>query len=217
VPRRRADGARLAFCAAAVHGAAMTNDIGRFLGQFLAAPRSVGALLPSSPALAAAMVAPIDFGTAPTVVEFGPGTGAFTAAILARMGGRGRYVGIELNPLFCRHLAARFPGTDFVEGSVADLAALMATKNISRIDAIVCGLPWASLPVALQARVFDAIGDLLADDGVFCTFAYVQGLVLPGAWALRRALRARFARVAQSAVVWRNVPPAFVYYCRQMK
>jgi phospholipid N-methyltransferase len=190
------------------------NQTVSFVRQFLAAPRSVGAILPSSPALAATMLAPIDLSAAPTIVEFGPGTGPFTAPILAGLGGRGRYVGIELNPAFCRHLASRFPAADFALGSVADLAPIMAARGITRIDAIVCGLPWASLPLALQDQVFDAMTQLLAPEGTFATFAYVQGLMLPGAWALRRALRAHFSSVIRSPIVWRNMPPGLVYWCK---
>jgi phospholipid N-methyltransferase len=193
----------------------MKGDACSFLAQFLAAPRSVGAVWPSSPALAAAMLAPVDLAGAPTIVEFGPGTGAFTAPILAGLQGRGRYVGIELNPAFHQRIAARFPHAEFAQGSVADLAAIAARRGITRIDAIVCGLPWATLPVALQDQVFDAMDDLLAAGGMFVTFGYLQSLPLPGARALRRSLTARFADVKRSPVVWRNIPPAFAYYCRK--
>jgi len=67
-----------------------------FLRQFITSPRSVGAILPSSAALAEAMVAPIDFAKGPTIVEFGPGTGAFTRTIAQRLRPPGRYLGIEL-------------------------------------------------------------------------------------------------------------------------
>ena len=195
----------------------MSGDARRFLTQFLAAPRSVGALLPSSPALARAMLAPIPTDQSVTIVEFGPGTGPFTGEIARKISASSKYIGIELNPEFHRLLTARFPTFDFAQGSVADLRAIMATRGVTQIDAIVCGLPWASLPVALQSSVFDAIGDLLAPDGAFMTFAYVQGLALPGARALRVSLRARFANVTSSPIVWRNLPPALVYYCRGLR
>lgn len=185
-----------------------------FLRQFARAPRSVGAILPSSAALAAAMVAPVDFAANPTIVEFGPGTGAFTRTIAQRLRPQGRYLGIELNAAFCDTLRSEFPAQTFVHGSVADLTAILATHGIARVDAIVCGLPWASLPIALQERVFDEIDRALVPGGVFMTFAYVHGLLLPGAWALRRRLQRSFAAVTHSPIVWANVPPAFAYICR---
>ena len=163
------------------------------------------------------MLAPIDFATARTIVEFGPGTGAFTREIAKRLSPGCRYLGIELNPHFARELAAAFPLLTFVHGSVVDLADILATQGIKAIDAIVCGLPWATLPISLQARVFAAIDRALAPGGVFVTFGYLQSLVLPGAWALRRRLRHAFAQVEHSPVVWGNVPPAFAYICRKEK
>ena len=186
-----------------------------FLRQFVRSPRTVGAVMPSSASLARAMLAPIDFAAARTIVEFGPGSGAFTGEIAKRLKPGCRYLGIELNPAFVRTLALAYPGLAFVHGSVADLARILALQGIETIDAIVCGLPWATLPVSLQERVFAAIDDVLVPGGVFVTFGYVQSLVLPGAQALRRRLRHGFAEVARSPVVWRNVPPAFAYICRR--
>ena len=88
-------------------------------------------------------------------------------------------------------------------------------QGIGAIDAIVCGLPWATLPISLQESVFAAMDRALVPGGVFVTFGYLQSLVLPGAWALRRRLRRSFADVSHSPVVWGNVPPAFAYICRK--
>ena len=193
----------------------MTRPAALLLRQFVQSPRTVGAVLPSSAALARAMLTPIDFASARTIVEFGPGTGAFTRHITARLAPGCRYLGIELNPEFVRGLAKAFPSLAFVHGSVADLTQILATQGIGPVDAIVCGLPWATLPISLQETVFAAIDLALAPGGVFATFGYLQSLVLPGAWALRRRLRRNFAEVGRSPVVWGNVPPAFAYICRK--
>jgi phospholipid N-methyltransferase len=193
----------------------MTARTGLFLRQFARAPRSVGAIAPSSAALARAMLAPIDFATARTIVEFGPGTGAFTRAVAKRLAPGCRYLGIELNPAFVRTLAATFSDLAFVGGSVADLTPILAAQGIDSIDAIVCGLPWATLPIGLQEQVFGATDRALAPGGLFVTFGYLQSLVLPGARALRRRLHHSFAQVDRSPVVWGNVPPAFAYICRK--
>jgi phospholipid N-methyltransferase len=67
----------------------------------------------------------------------------------------------------------------------------------------------------LQRDILKAAHDSLSDDGVFVTFAYLQGFALPPAWRFRSLLRGLFSEVKQSDVVWRNVPPAFVYRCRK--
>ena len=108
------------------------------------------------------MLAPVDFRSARAVVEFGPGTGAFTRPIADRLQPHTRYLGIELNPIFCRTLAHGFPRLEFVHGSVADLTRILAQQGVTEVDAIVCGLPWASLPIALQEQVFAAMDHALA-------------------------------------------------------
>jgi phospholipid N-methyltransferase len=192
----------------------MTGTARLFLRQFVRSPRTVGAILPSSTALARVMLAPIDFTAAGAVVEFGPGTGAFTREIAARLAPGCRYLGIELNQHFVGELTREFPRLAFVHGSVTDLAKILAEYRIGAVDAIVCGLPWATLPVSLQETVFSAMRTALRPQGLFVTFGYLQSLVLPGAQALRRRLRREFADVVQTSPVWGNVPPAFAYICR---
>jgi phospholipid N-methyltransferase len=193
----------------------MTRTTTLFLRQFVKSPHTVGAMIPSSPALARAMLAPIDFAAVRTIVEFGPGTGALTREIAARLPPQCRYLGIELNARFIHSLAAAFPRLDFAHGSAADLAQILAVRGAGPVDAIVSGLPWATLPISLQDRVFAAMEVALAPGGLFVTFGYFQSLVLPGAWALRRRLARSFAAVRRSPVVWGNVPPAFAYICRR--
>ena len=186
-----------------------------FIGQIMGAPRAVGAVLPSSRALGEAMVEPIDFAKAKVIVEFGAGTGALTHAIAARLTPAHRYLGIELNAAFVEHLRQEFPKLTFVAASVEDLDSILAQHGIEAIDAIVCGLPWASLPLVVQERAFGHVGRVLVKDGLFITFAYLQGLPLPTARALRQRLGAMFSKVSRTRIVWGNVPPAFAYVCRK--
>ena len=186
-----------------------------FLSEFLRSPRAVGAVLPSSSGLAEAMVAPVDFTTALDIVEFGPGTGSFTAQIAERLTPRHRYIGIEANAQFCQHLAAEFPALHFVNTGAERLAEVLAENGMAAADAVVSGLPWASLTIELQNAIFAQMGRCLHAGSLFVTFAYLQGLCLPGAWALRRRLQREFSQVTRTPVIWTNVPPAFTYICRK--
>jgi phospholipid N-methyltransferase len=49
----------------------------------------------------------------------------------------------------------------------------------------------------------------------FATFAYSHAAWMPPARKFRELLDSRFSQVETSKVVWRNVPPAFVYRCRK--
>jgi phospholipid N-methyltransferase len=70
-----------------------------FLQSFLREPASVGALSPSSKALARTMIEGFALKSADTVVELGPGTGAFTAPIREQIGRHTTFLTMELAPL----------------------------------------------------------------------------------------------------------------------
>jgi phospholipid N-methyltransferase len=203
----------LAFRARIRKALPLQGDLLKFLTQFRRTPRSIGAIVPSSDALAQAMVGPIDFAKARTVVEFGPGTGVMTAAILKHLGPEAKYVGIEINETFHRTLTLRYPTLQFFNRGAQDVTDILSELGIEDCDAIVCGLPWASLPIELQGRIMGGIMQVLRPGGVFVTFAYLQGLLLPAAGLLRRRLKAEFVRVETTKIVWANVPPAFAYVC----
>jgi phospholipid N-methyltransferase len=57
----------------------------KFLGAFLREPFTVGSCWPSSSALSRALVGGCEFKPGDTVVELGPGTGAFTELLLERL------------------------------------------------------------------------------------------------------------------------------------
>jgi len=189
------------------------GDLLKFLNQFRNTPRSIGAIAPSSRGLAEAMIAPIDFKTARVIVEFGPGTGVMTGAIVKRLGPDTRYVGVEINETFCQTLTVRFPHLQFFNRGAQDIKDILHGLELDKVDAIVCGLPWASLPIELQTRIMAAIMEVLKPGGIFVTFAYLQGLVMPAAGMLRKRLKSQFSAIKTTKIIWRNIPPAFAYIC----
>ena len=70
--------------------------------RFLRSPRTVGAVTASSRALAEAMVGGSRPDGRSRVVELGPGTGAFTSAIVERLGPDTRFLAIDIDPAFCQ-------------------------------------------------------------------------------------------------------------------
>lgn len=184
-----------------------------FIAEFLRTPGRVGAIAPSSKDLARMMVSAVDAESPSVVVEFGPGTGPFTEAILVRLGPGSRLIAIEQNDTFASILRTKFPGLDLVHGSVEALPEILQARGGRPADCIISGLPWASFDAALQRRIVVAAANSLRRGGSFATFAYVHGLMLPAAWRFRRLLQSTFRDVQQSEIVWRNLPPAFVYRC----
>lgn len=185
----------------------------RFLAEFLRSPRAVGAIAPSSRALARVMVREMGLAEARAVCEYGPGTGAFTGAILSAMGPGALYFAIEQSPRMAAALRARFPGACVFERSAEEVEAIASELGVDQLDAVLCGLPWAAFDEALQDRLLGPLLRILRPGGKFATFAYNQGLLLPAGRRFRAKLRRHFARVEETPTVWRNLPPAFVYRC----
>ena len=184
-----------------------------FLGAFLRKPHAVGAITPSSQALALAMVEGMELRRAKLVIELGPGTGAFTKVILERLGRQTEFVALELDKVSAKRLRQQFPGVAFHHDSAENLHHYVAHSRSKRADIVISGLPWTILPRPVHDRIFRGIIDSLAPDGYFTTFAYVHSGCLPSACRFRSLLKEHFQQVERSRVVWRNIPPAFVYRC----
>ncbi|MFJ9381943.1 class I SAM-dependent methyltransferase [Streptomyces sp. NPDC101455] len=181
--------------------------------EFLRRPLMTGAVAASSRRLAHAMTDGIDLERARTVVELGPGTGAFTDAILARLTPDARLVAIELNPVLATRLSATRRDTRLtvIQGSAAELAAAVGEPA----DVVVSGLPWTVMPREQRGHILDAVTEVLTPGGRFTTFAYLHAAWTPPARHFTAELSRRFSRLERSTVVWPNLPPAFVHRATQ--
>ena len=186
---------------------------GGFIGEFLRNPFRTAAIAPSSEHLAEAMLAGVDFSRVRTVVEFGPGTGVFTRAVLRRLPEGASYTALELNPRMAEELGARFPRADVHHANALDIDTVIPDQSEHGVDLIVSGLGWPSIPAKPRRDILEKTRRALAPGGRFHTFGYHIGLCMPGAWDFRARIRSLFDDVSISPVEWRNIPPAFVYRC----
>ena len=157
----------------------------QFLGGFLREPARVGAFVPSSPALAQAMLSGCDLKSARAVVEFGPGTGAFTRPILERISRQTTFFALELDDKHVRGLRQRFPGVNIYRDSAEQIQKYLAQHHRKKADYIISGLPWANMPINVQEGILSAVLAALAPEGMFTTFSYVHAFWLPRARRFR--------------------------------
>jgi phospholipid N-methyltransferase len=183
----------------------MAKAVGLFLRALMHAPRSVGALAPSSRFLVAAQLDAARIEDARVIVEWGPGTGVFTHAIIKRMRPDARLFVFEINPLFLANLRRDVADArvTIVDTSAADSMVVLQRHGIASVDVIVSGLPFTSLPQPVTHAILGASLDVLRPGGVFVTYQYST--------LLRRTLRQYFPSLRTAAFVLRNLPPAFVF------
>ena len=185
----------------------------QFLKAFFRSSAHVGAIAPSSGELSAILADTLDWDQVKCVIEYGPGTGVVTEEIARRLKGHTRFFAIERDPALAAIARRRCPSVEVIEDCVTRVPELCRDRGIEKVDAILSGLPWASCPHSLTEEILAATFEVLPEGGQFATFAYWQGLLMPGSRRFRQLLRERFASLERSHTAWRNLPPAFVYRC----
>lgn len=175
-----------------------------FLRAFVAHPRQVGAVLPTSARAVGDMLDMADLGEARLVVELGAGTGSHTGPVLQRLGPQAKMIAFEIDPGMAEALRAKLvdPRLRVVTGSAEDVIEVLAGQ---RPEMVVSALPFTSLPSGIGRTILERTAGVLAPGGTL--------LVLQYSPLIARELSRLFATVSRR-VCLRNVPPAFLYACR---
>lgn len=195
---------------AALHSPTRSRGRGAFVRQFIMNTGMIGAIAPSSRYLAAEMIRGLDLGHSNAVLEYGPGSGVFTDAILPRLGKHTKFLPIELNDDMAAAFEKRHPRVKLIHDSVEHARRICDEHGIDQVDYIISGLPWASFPESLQVRILDGVTKVLKPGGTLVTFGYHVGTLMPAGKRFARLFRQYFATTSRTPVIWRNIPPAFV-------
>ncbi len=177
----------------------------RFFRSFLANPRQVGAVLPTSRWAVRDMLGMANLPRARLVAEIGAGTGAYTGEILKRLHPEARFLAFEIDPDLAAVLSESFddPRLETINDSAANIEEYL---DGDKVDVIVSAVPFTSLPEDAKESVFRAAAQALGPEGVMVQIQY--STVLQG------ELTRRFASVRRRLSPL-NVPPAFLYACRK--
>lgn len=176
----------------------------RFFRSFLANPRRVGAILPTSRRAVRDMLDLANFGQARCVAELGAGTGVYTEEVLKRLRPDGRFLAFELDPDLVATLSERFDDRRLriINDSAENVERYLDGE---KVDIIVSGLPFTSLPGPVKQNIFRQITRVLAPGGVMVAIQYST--------MVQRDLERTFASVRRRLSPL-NVPPAFLFACR---
>jgi phospholipid N-methyltransferase len=183
--------------------------------KFFLHPFRYGAFCPSSAALCRAMTTHVGLETARVVLELGSGTGAITRVILNRASKAESIVAVELDEKLCEELRAKFPTVTILNENAIRLRDVLAEKGLRQPECIISGLPWANFSPKLQNAILENVYESLAPGGIFATFAYFTGFFVPTGWSFRKKIKQMFSSVETSSWILKNIPPAFVYYCKK--
>lgn len=210
-----------------------TAELTVFFRQFVDHFETTGAISPSSRWLARSLARFVggEEGDQPPqrILEVGPGTGAVTRGVIARMRPEDRLDLVELNASFVKLLRDQL-ATDDRYRKVADRVRVlhMAVQDLpvdEPYDVIVSGLPFNNFPATLVDEILVALAKQGRPGGVLSFFEYAAVRPTRGMISLpadRKRLKA-VGRVLKQflgthefrrEIVWRNFPPAWVHHAR---
>lgn len=182
-------------------------EVVSFLKNYIKYPRMIGAICPSSKALAKKMMENIDFENAECIVEYGPGTGVFTEEIIKRKKKEMVLLLVELNEDLYELLTNKYGHNEnvyIINDSAEKVSNYINRLGFKYADYIVSGLPFAAFPKQVSNEILTNTAKALKKDGKFITFQYTL---------LKKNLVKQFFKDIDITYEFRNFPPAFVFNC----
>lgn len=178
-----------------------------FIKEFFNNKSEVGAVAPSSKFLAKKMLGGIDFNNTKCIVEFGPGTGVFTRKAIEKMSNDCFLLVFETNEAFYIKLKQEIndPRVLVLNDSAEKIGEILKEQNQPKADVILSSLPLTVFPKELKESILSASLDALKKDGIYVQFQYSLNAL--------KLLKGKFNSV-KLAFTPINMPPAFVYRCK---
>jgi len=178
----------------------------KFFREFLKQRKTVGALSPSSIFLARKMVAPIDFNSARTIVELGPGTGIFTKEILKNLHPDARLFVSETQKNFVDLLSEEIKDERMIliHDSAERITENLQKYGIDKADYTVSSIPFTVVPSQVKNTILHQAVKSLKPGGLFIQFQYTLNA--------HKLLKTHFKNVKLDFTPM-NIPPAFIYKC----
>jgi phospholipid N-methyltransferase len=182
----------------------MSRHLGSFFRSWLSNPIRVGAIAPSSEALAELITSEITPASAP-VIELGPGTGVFTRKLLQKGIPPRDLILIEYGSEFVSVLQLRFPGVRVLWMDATKLIPGRLTEEGSA-GAVVSGLPLLNMSPRKVVAILSGAFHYLRPNGAFYQFTYAPRC--PVARPILDRLGLKATRIGRTL---HNLPPATVY------
>ncbi|MBY5835929.1 methyltransferase domain-containing protein (plasmid) [Rhizobium leguminosarum] len=178
-------------------------DRRRFLLAWLRAPLRIASITPSGPRLAGLMTKEISTLTGP-VLELGPGTGVFTAALLERGIAERDLTLVEYERDFATLLQGRFPDARVLRVDVRQMWKTALSGSF--FGGVVSGLPLLAMRPEDVRTLLEGCFSNLRPHGAFYQFTY--GAKCPVPVEILASLGLVATRIGWTL---RNIPPAAVY------
>jgi phosphatidylethanolamine/phosphatidyl-N-methylethanolamine N-methyltransferase len=156
-----------------------SGEISLFLRRWLANPLRVGAILPSSKALAKLVGKNAVRSKQDIVLELGAGTGTITRGLLQAGLPEANVILVELDPDLVRFLRRRFPKATVIEGDATRPLDLLPREFVGQVDCVISGIPALQFPLDKQRSYMDQCFAAARPDGQVLQYTYSLKSPLP--------------------------------------
>lgn len=170
--------------------------------------KTVGTITFSSKFLVKNIIAPIDFNKARCIVELGAGDGCITKAILEKMHPDAVLISFEVNDKFCDMINkdVNDPRLHLVCDSAEKIGEYLQKYGFGKADYIISSVPLVVLPKEIARNIEKEVTKTLVSGGTFVHLSY-SPLQLKKFERMFSSVQIHFTLL--------NMPPAFVYICKQ--
>lgn len=186
-----------------------------FLKQFISNPLKTWAVSPSWKTLAHYIVKYAELIWKKCIIEFGSWTWIFTEEINRVKEKDSLFFSLEINKYFVETTLKKCPNSIVYHDDILNLPSYFKKHNISECDCIISWLPWASFNQENQNIFMDITYNALSEKWVFLTFTYIQSPLLASWKKFEKLLNKKFKNIEKSKIIWKNIPPAFIYICKK--
>jgi phosphatidylethanolamine/phosphatidyl-N-methylethanolamine N-methyltransferase len=180
-----------------------------FFKRVLKNPKALGAVTPSSLALANFICRHVESTPDSYVVEIGGGTGRFTRALLRNGIAPSQLYVVEMDPELYNFLQKHFPQVNVIQGDARNLLNILPSHVVGKVTTVISGIPLVNLSETVQADIADACFSVLAEGGQMLQFTY--GPISP---LSSRKLGLSKKRLGS---VFLNFPPAVIWAYKKGK
>src|SRR5580693_1014648 len=145
-----------------------------FVVEAVFRPHQIGAILPSSQKLSAAMARWLPRDGDAYALELGPGTGSVTEALINRGLREDRLIAIEKSPKMADLLRARFPRAIIITGDAFQLDELLKrhAPHVNGVGTVFCSLPLRNFRARVADDLAKKVRSLLLPGGRLVQYTY---------------------------------------------
>lgn len=173
--------------------------------------KNVATVAPSSPAAIECVSAMLPQQSLKLILEYGPGTGAFTQELLKHLRADGMLVAFETNATFVEDLRQSLtdPRLIIVNESAHSVAKVLGELQIQEADLVLSGIPFSLIDEKTKREIIGETAEILAPSGSLIT--YQAHTLIPDYDPHLRPYLEEKLEIVQTDTVMLNIPPLRIY------